>query len=106
MVNNIRKLGTYYMLYHIETGLYYVPFNYKTRSQLGEFGKLFSKFPDFLRQGKDSHIYDTNGEKRPVILSEWEVHTINIQVNNSINCKDDADRRAADKASKLGSRRL
>lgn len=101
MINNIRKFGTYYTLFHIPSKMYYVPFNFKSYTNLNSFGKLFTKFPDFFKENINSFYYNKKGEKKPIILKEWEIHEVVVGLINKTNCKDDADRKHTNKTSKF-----
>ena len=104
MINNVRKFGTYYKLYHIPSKLYYISFNFKAYCNLAKFGKMFTKFPSFLREGPNSFFYNLKGEKKPIILSEWEIHEVVIGLVKKVNYKNDADRKHINKISKLASK--
>lgn len=106
MINNVRKFGTYYMLFHIPTNLYYVPFNFKSYCNLAKFGKMYPKFPNILRENPNSFYYDHKNEKKPILLNEWEIHEVVIGIIKKTNYKNDADRRHIDKISKFASKGL
>jgi hypothetical protein len=103
--NYINKFGDYYALFHIPSGLYYVPNHYKTKSNLSSFPHLYSALPFDLREGNHSFFYDENQIRRMVFLKDWEIAVISVKPTNFLNyeqelkIKNEANRSSSNRIS-------
>ncbi len=97
--NDVKKFGMYYKLRHIPSGLFYIPSAYKTLCNLSTFGKLYNAIPHDLREGKYSHFYDENNNKRLIFLEDWEIVKVEIKEIDVLNYAYEISRKSVNKSS-------
>lgn len=66
---------TFWRIRHIPTGLYFKPSVYRSKTNLSERGKVYTRKPGIGILGKVYHhpVSRYKYETRAVVLSEWEV---------------------------------